>query len=284
MPMTMILVAHDLSARSDRALARALRLAHQTGRSLRLISVVDDDLPGAALARRLTEAEALLDQALVVAGARSAGIAVTRAAIAGDPAQAIPAEAHGEHAGLIVLGLHRPRPFLDALRETTMERVVRLIRLPVLLVRDAAAQDYARVLIAVSFSAACAAAVQAARMVAPAADLRAFHALHIPFVGLTGEGPGSAMDRAMTREAQAMCDEWTTRAPLPEGMAATRIDTGSFGQLMQAHIAEFRPDLLALGAHTRGGLALFALGSTTAGLIRDPPCDLLVARATPLVL
>ncbi|MEO1688792.1 MAG: universal stress protein, partial [Pseudomonadota bacterium] len=52
--MRRILVASDLSARSDRALARAAALAQAHGAALHVAHVTDDELP-AALAHPQTE-------------------------------------------------------------------------------------------------------------------------------------------------------------------------------------------------------------------------------------
>ena len=43
--MEKLLVATDLSARSDRALQRALALAHQLGATLEVIHIVSDTMP-----------------------------------------------------------------------------------------------------------------------------------------------------------------------------------------------------------------------------------------------
>ena len=278
--MASILVAADLSHRSDRALARAVRIASALRLPLRVVTAVDDDLPGAVLARLIAETETDLDRVLTGLPL-SSGLEISRAALSGDPATVIPAEAHGMGASCVVLGLHRPRPILDMLRETTMERLVRLIRRPVLMVGDPADRDYQRVLAPVSFSPACAAALRAAQMLAPQAALRSIHALHLPYVGLTGETATGPMARSLTAEAEAERASWLDRFPLPEGMMAPTIEICSFGEMLDRELTGFRPDLLALGAHTRSGLAPHALGGTAARLIRTPRCDLLIARSAP---
>ena len=280
--MPSILIATDLSHRSDRALARGVRLAAALNLPLRVVSAVDDDLPASLLARRIAETESHLDRLL--AGARvPADLTVTRAALPGDVASVIPAEAHGSGAACVVLGLHRPRALLDFFRETTLERLVRMIRRPVLLVRDTAERDYQRVLVPVSFSPACAAALAAARWLAPGAEVRSLHALHLPVVGLPGETAAGPMAIALTAEAEAERAAWIARFGLPDGIDAPVIKIGGFGEVLDRELGGFLPDLLALGAHTRSGLAPHALGGAAARLIRTPPCDVLVARAVPVI-
>lgn len=274
--MKKILVATDLSERSDRAVLRALRLAEVTGAECHALFAADDTLPQDLARTLVNEADLRLRRFLDAApggGAKAQGTAVL-----GDPVATICDKAAELGAGLVVLGLHRPRPFLDALRETTMERLVRLLPLPVLLVRDPADHEYQGVLAAVSFSPACAAALRAARRVAPSARLAAFHAILVPFGGLTGEGPGGAMARQMTREAEAAREAWARSEAVPAELAEVEMITGSLGQVFERQLRATGADLVALGAHTRSLYLASSLGSFTAELIRNPPADLLIAR------
>ncbi|MBM3615898.1 MAG: universal stress protein [Alphaproteobacteria bacterium] len=43
-------------------------------------------------------------------------------------------------------------------------------------------------------------------------------------------------------------------------------------------LAQIKPDLVVLGAHTRSGFLPNVLGSFVTDLIHSPPCDLLVSR------
>ena len=58
--MSRILVATDLSARSDRAVERAFLLAGQAGASLTILHVVDADLPSRIADRQADDARALI--------------------------------------------------------------------------------------------------------------------------------------------------------------------------------------------------------------------------------
>lgn len=273
--MKVFLAATDLSERSDRAVRRAMRLARLHKGRAHVLHVVDEALPGelAKLWRR--EAEAHLARTVAAWGGDDG---VTTRVEIGDPLAIIAREARRLEADLVVFGLHRPRPFLDALRETTVERMVRLIDRPALLVRETADHDYARVLAPVSFSAACATALSAARALAPEAEIAAVHAVYLPFAGLTLEDPGGAMDRELTAEAETERTNWCARQGLSQELCAVTPMTGSLGDVIEARIRAFKPDLIALGAHTRGRFAPHTLGSFAAGLVRSPPTDLLLAH------
>jgi nucleotide-binding universal stress UspA family protein len=269
--MKHIVVATDMSERSDRAIARALRLARETGGKCTVTSVVEDALPEDLATQLCESTHARLRAMLDAQDAPEADIRV----LVGDIVPAVLSVALECEADLLVLGLHRQRAWMDAVRQTTMERILTLAPRPVLLVRDAAAGQYERALAAVNFSPACATAVKTARRIAPDATLVGMHALHIPFSGLTG-GTDSPMANAVRREAAEQAEEWRGRYNLPIDMP--EIVTGSFDEVLQRRLRDLQPQFLAIGAHTRSTLSFHKLGNYAAELIRNPPVDLLVAR------
>ena len=275
--MQHILVASDLTARSDQALVRAVRLARQIGLPLRAITVVDADLPAAIRDRRLAEAQAWLARSLRDAG----GAAKDATAIPGDVGQAIPADALAVDAALVVLGLHRCRALRDAVRETTMERIAHQLHVPLLLARSDAVGDYARVLVPVSFTPDCAAALAAARRFAPAARLRVIHALHLPFAAPPDNRDGGPAGRALRAEAEMAAADWRASLGQTPQTDDVAIMPGSFGEVLEQELAGLDPDLMALGGHLRGAMTPLGLGATMAALIRRPPCDLLIVRHRP---
>lgn len=273
--MSCILVATDLSARSDRAVQRALRLSAKLKLPCRIVSVVDNDLPDDLIEERVTGVAQRLNR--LVESLAKAGRKVTSAVITGDPDQAILEQAEAHDASLLVVGLHRARPILDLFRDTTMVRIVRGSLRPVLLVKDRADDDYARALVPVSFSPSCAAALRMARTIAPGAELRSYHAVAIPYSGLTGEGPDSDTARALSAEAAKERDAWLATLDPAIQKAEIEIMIGGRTETMARMTAD-RPDLVAVGAHTRSGLAPNELGGFVTDLIVWPPCDVLVAR------
>lgn len=273
--MKNILVATDLSARSDRAVQRAVRLGAKLGLPCHVLSVIDDDLPGDLLTSLLKDVETRLTQ--FVNGVAAPGQRVTSGVMAGDPQEVLLAQAEALDAGLVVLGLHRRRPLLDLVRDSTMVRIVRTSRRPVLLVKDIPNHDYARVLVPVSFSPACAAAMRMAKAIAPSAEMRSFHAVPIPFAGLTGDGPGSAMAQELCVQAEKERDVWLAGLGMTEGLPEVEIISGGRSQTME-RLASARPELIAVGAHTRSGFLPNVLGSFVTDLIHTAPCDLLVTR------
>lgn len=269
--MKQIVIATDLSQRSDRALERGLALAAGLNAECTVVSIVDESLPDDLAGTLRASKEARLRQVLDTRKGTMARVDVR----IGDVVPGILGIAAELDTDLLVLGLHRPREFMDALRQTTMERIVALSQYPVLLVRDPYVGPYERVLVAVNFSRACAAAVSASARIAPGAEIARLHALHIPFSGLTG-GTNSSFAKAVRREALELAEVWKTDYALTGD--TPEIVTGSVHQILDRKLQSFAPDLLAVGAHTRSGPGLHRLGSFTAELIRNPPVDLLIAR------
>lgn len=266
-----ILVASDLSARSDRALQRGFLLARQLGARVTVVSIVDDSAP-APLARDL----AANYRAHLEATAQSMAETVpyeTRVET-GDPIARLVEIVNTAGVDLVVVGRHRQRGVLDGLRKTTVESVVSQSLTPVLLATAPVHGAYARVLAPVAFSPACRQAVTAALGVAPGATYRIFHAWMAPFEGLTG-GQTSDYARAVRRETAEQAGKWA------EGFPATlpKVDLvhDGVGPSCDREIRSFTPDLIAIGATTRS-LSFSGLGSFTAELVMAPPTDLLIAR------
>ena len=275
--MKHILAATDLSPRADRAVERAFRLAKETGAALTVLTVTDDAIPEPLASRLRPETEEHLRQ-FCDSLSQGGAIPFKTRVVAGDPPVDIPRIAGEIGANLVVLGLHRRRAFLDAFRETTLERVVRLSAPTVLLVREHADHAYERVLAAVDFSPAASAALAAARALAPKADIRAFHAVHVPFTGYTDDDPRGQSGSSFLKAAADSRRRWMDTAALPEGVDPPEIVEGALGAVLNAEIGRVKPHILAVGAHARHGLADMVLGSVARDLVRDPPADLLLAK------
>lgn len=270
-----LLVASDLSVRSDRAVARGMRLAAALKARVVLAHVVDDALPAELTGLIAREAEAMLARIAATAAAGASEPPELRVQ-AGDVVPTLLALAEEISATAIVAGLHRRRPFLDDLLETTISRLVRLSGRPTVLVRDPADGDWRRILVAVDASPAAAVAARAAARLVPGAELVGFHAVHLPFSGLTGDGAGGAAARNAIAETRDVLRGWGRQHGLEALVEATVIEIGGLGEVMTRAIARSRPDCLALGTHARGALAPRLLGSFARSVMRAPPCDLLL--------
>lgn len=275
--MDSLLVASDLSGRSDRAVARAVELARTLGAALCVIHVVDEALPESIAARVGADALDILT-ASVDAAQTGTPVAVRILSVVGDPVPAIDAAAAECNAQLVIFGIHRRRGYLDGIRETTMERLIRLIDRPSLLVTGRADASYRRILAGLDMSPASASALKLARTLAPAADVSLFHAYHIPFQGISGDMMSAERMEPYRAHAEQVLSAWMAETGLTPDLALPELIEDTPEGALFRQIELHRPDLLAIGAHSRSAINRWLVGSFAARLIRNPPCDLLIAR------
>ena len=198
--MKHILVASDLSPRSDRAVARAVALARRVGATLTVLHAVDDELPAPLFESERRQAAGLLAATLAAlpdAGGVRGGVRV----VGGLDFQAIVEAAEDEDAALIVLGTHRRNLLKDVFTGTTVERVVRNTTRPVLVARGAgpgaAPSPYVCTLAAVDLTAEAADVVRMAHRLADGQTLYLLHVIDdaaLPPLN-RADNAGDAVDR-----------------------------------------------------------------------------------------
>lgn len=279
-----ILAATDFSPRSAHVVGRAAALARVLGARLVVVHVRPPRPEGPRLARPGGRVRPLLARlGLVGRGmtaeaaaahlAAAAGGAATRL-LAGRPEQAIAAAAAEDGAALIVLGLHRERRVLDALRLTTMERIVLAAPVPVLIAHQPPARPYARVLALTDFSPGSAAALGFAARIAPGAEFHAVHALQVPLVAAVAGGEAAA-DQALV-QAELMRRAFLALPGLPPLAAPPELVPGGVHEVLDFRRRELGADLVCIGSQS--GSRPDALGHYARDLMRAPPTDLLVAK------
>ncbi len=275
--MTHILVATDLSPRSDRAVARAFRLAEAHQARLTVLHLIDGDLPERMTLPLVGEAKALLDDFCAIQPGADR-VDWTARVQTGDASEDIGVRADRDGAELIVLGLHRRRALLDAFRETTLERLVRNARCPVLLVANPADHDYERAVAAVDASPAASIALHAARRWMPGATIFSFCAVDTDLgPGLVSD-PEHIMGETDLREARRILRQWADAGGLPEGIPDPVAVEGTLGPLFLSELTTHSAQLAILGAHAKGSIVHRVLGGFTRDVVRDPPCDVLIGR------
>ena len=277
--MQTILLATDLSPRSDRAFDRALLLAQEHGARLDVLHVVDDAVP-AATAATLT-ADALTS---ITARAHDGGGTVSPMVRSGPVARTILDVAEETNADLIVMGVPRE----DSLREffvgTTVERVIRRGRRPVLVVRDRARARYANVVVGIDFSVHARHAVEFTARLAPQAGTTLVHAYDVPFKHfLTGRSRDAPLSNKEQQQIDAMLRKELDAflAALPEDVAHgdTAFVEGLVWDALRAQVRNLKADLLVVGTHGRTGVSRALLGSVAQDLLSEPPCDVLAVKA-----
>lgn len=280
--MKRILAATDLSVRSDRALQRALALADEFHAELEVVHIVDDSLPE-AIRRQHAEAAVSSMNACLASLSRDRTAKFAARVIHDQDYTGIINRAEEIGADLVVLGIHR-HAALEAFRGTTAERVVRFGGAPVLMVRDPVAGPYRRVVVPADLSLHARAALRLAARLAPQGEIHIVHATHAPFKGFLGRGTLRQIVKDEQAQFTATLKEDLDCLSAELGEEAPRIEIvlreGPVELVVRDQIALLRPDLLAIGAHSRTGVAYAILGSVAEGLLANPPTDILIGKAS----
>ncbi|MFN3232299.1 MAG: universal stress protein [Alphaproteobacteria bacterium] len=285
-PIRSILMATDLSARSDRPLERALQLADQHRARLTILHVFDENLPDqvkdsvAAAARE--DIEHHIEKA-----APPADVDITIQVVPGKDYRDILRAVAVTEADLIVMGVHRNESGLKPITGTTMERVIRKGSRAVLVVPDRVKGPYNRLMMGLDFSVYSRFALRGALGMAPGAELHAVHAFKIPFETVQ---PGREAllhahqqeDKKLTafiaEEFEAISAEAPGAVPDIESIQKV-VRHGETQAVLRAEAERITPDLMVLGTHGRVGLSRAVLGSVAEKFLNRPVCDVLVIKA-----
>lgn len=272
--LTRILVAVDLSPSSAAVIERAARLPLAADASFSLLHVLPGGIGPALVPDTAAEAEA--QRGLAAAAAQlservAAGVEVSTALVYGTPFVEIIRRARDQRAELVVIGRHGHRAFVDALIGSTAERVVRKGDVPALIVSGTPRGPYRRALVAVDLSDTSRRALELALRVidAQAGPIAVVHSWTTAAGGDPAEREGNALGDFL-----AQYGEDAARWEVVVGPGDARV-------VILGEAARRHADLLVLGTHGRSGLAHALVGSVAEAVVRNAPCDVLVARAAP---
>ena len=267
-----IIVASDLTARSDRATDRALLLAKIWAAPLVLLHVVEGEWSDAALEERAVEAlETLLES-----DASSAEIIVRR----GEVQHEIIQLAEGRSAALIVTGVARFNNVRDFILGTAVDHLVRHAPAPVLVVKRRARRPWRRILVATDFSPCSELALRAAVELFPQSSLTLWHNCHASFEAWLDKEETTVEICRQAREEMNRFVEAAGIADAARRSLDTLVSTGELLNSARQALRDGEFDLLVLGTHGRGGFAQATIGSRAADLLNDVACDVLMVRGT----
>lgn len=283
--MKRILVASDLSARSDRAVRRAIQLAGQHGALLTVVHVVDDELPDEIAQTAMAAADDMLSS-MVSRLDVPTGVGVAVKVVAGQAHLSIVDEAAACDADLIVLGIHRNESSRLPVIGSTMGRVVRESSVPLLVARRPAGDPYRRAVVGVDLSVFTEAAIAAAKFLVPDGEIELVHAYHVPFSGFLSH---SVSAEELRCEYQQDLAQLIGRQAKPVHRVAkvpkrgdSRIRTapieGEVRAVLRDRVNEIDAELLVLGSNGRSDLTRMWLGSVAEHFLVHPPCDVLVIK------
>jgi nucleotide-binding universal stress UspA family protein len=277
-----ILIATDLTDRSERALERAARLGRDgLAERFTLLHVVAAGLPQILATQQQNAAEILL--AGKIAHLPSVGVPTPASAIVrtGEVFSTIIGEAISGKADLVIVGAPSKSPYVQTIVGTTAERVIRFVERPVLLVNQPTHGPYARVLVAFDGSDGAVRGLAAALVLAPDAEFRIVHAWWPPRVSLGDSDEARCIidedNKRLRAMVQAAAKEGAaTSQPAPPRLSVDMVEDNPY--LVVSNELRW-PDLLVMGTHSKGRLAsTVSIGRLALHLLNEATCDVLTSR------
>jgi nucleotide-binding universal stress UspA family protein len=285
-PPRKILLATDLSARCDRALDRAAALAAVWQAELIAVHALEqtDDFYTASVERRLPTWRRLPDAVRAVEDQlrrdmMQAAPKVTAVVEKGEPTEVVLRVAQARACDLIVTGIARDETLARFGLGTTVDRLLRRSRVPLLVVKQRARSPYGNILVATDFSESSRCALQAAMAFFPDQKLGIFHAYDAPLAGMTNE-PARYQDE-YRKVAAGDCATFLAGAGIPEEQRRSfelLVEQGHPSDLIRQYVRDRGVDLVVLGTHGRSALLSVLMGSTAKEILSSLSCDVLVVR------
>lgn len=265
-----VLVATDLSARSDRAVERGFKLAKYFKTRLVVCHAVE---PGSSAADNRNVAENAVRQALPDPNAD-----IDIALPTGSAPQAIAGAAQDANARIIVAGIARWNSLGDYFLGNAIEHLVSNAEQPVLVVKTRAHAGYKRLLVATDFSDCSRLALKTAAGMFPDAEIHLFHAWHVPYDGWQRD---QTLADETAQEADRRMAEFLASADLPAELSdsvRTHMVHGDFGVATLSMLDAIDPDLVVLGTHGESGFIRCIIGSTALAALEFIDRDAMVVR------
>lgn len=266
-----VMVATDLSPRSDRPFERAFLLADQLGTSVLVLHVLERDKP---LSEKERERLVGLIEQEYGATAANSKIRFEHGAVS----SAIARVADERDCSVVITGIARFNSPGDYVLGTAVDHIVRRSRVPVLVVKRRPRHPYRQLIAVTDFSSCSKHALRTAAELIPDLPIRLLHVYHTSYDAfLSHDSTADYIRGEAERQMQDLLDE------LPEQLRSRiepSLEEGHLAGVIEQRIRDWDADLLVLGSHGHGALAHATIGSQAADLLEYEPCDVLVVRET----
>jgi len=300
-----ILVPIDFSASSRVALARAEEVALASGAELIVLHVGEEVGQATLKESGLVSAHVRGDQKPGVAPALAAlasqlqarGVRARAMHVEGSPRTKILDAISFEHVALVVMGTHNRQGITRLLLGSVSARVVQSSPVPVLLCRapresasgaETAGEGDGRarikrlcnIMVATDFAPGCAAALSSAFELGGKLGAKV-HLLHAypPVVTAISDGIGSIGHDALHIHARDRLRLLAQTYQASSALGQCVVVMGEPALTIVEGAEELRADLIVLGSHGRSELKRTLFGSVAESVLRDAPCEVLIARA-----
>ena len=279
-----LLLATDLSERSDRAFDRALMLARDSRGSLIVLNVVDEALPKEIRERLSQQAHDFIQEQLSaskIPGQADVQIRIVR----GRGYKTIIDQARDGDVHLVILGTHRADALIDSFVGATMDRVLRYGDRSVLVVKKKPSRLYRNILVGTDLSDASRQALEFAIRLFPEAKFTLLHTYVTPVAKSLRQNrefkkllERSRMDLA--KMAESVSEKMSKEIETSDIAVSSAFEEGVALLAITRHIENNKNDLVVVGTHGRSGWKATLLGSVTQAVLARAPCDVLAVRAS----
>lgn len=292
-PTKTYLVATDFSLPSRYAIERAVQLAEvEKARCVVVNATALDALDslaallgeGIGAARKKLEQEAAVKMAQMVGECRSGhDLDISGEVLSGAPLNCIPARAESLNADLLVLGSRGESLLQHTLLGSTASRLLRRsLKLPVLVVKQAPQRPYQRIMIATDLSPATIHSIEAARRIAPKAEIVLLHLLDLPFASKLSYADVAEKDiqfyiQIEREKCLAQLHALAGLAGLTAADYYTVVVHGHSPALIIAQEQEQHCDLIIIGKHCTLLAEELLLGSMIRHVLAESDVDVMVS-------
>jgi nucleotide-binding universal stress UspA family protein len=282
-----ILVATDFSDNATHAVRKAALLAEHHAARLTLLHVVDPAgfkplrqwfSASIDVQLKAEQARATLRQFAAEINGRH-GVPARFRVVLGESFDEILRASEG--ADLLVLGQRGRSRLKDLVTGSTAERLLRLCRRTMLIVKQPLADPYRSILVPVDFTASSQASLRLAAGLLRTANIHMFHALdstdefQMRMAGVPAaviRHRGDIVDSEFNIRMQGLA----ARAGVDSSRLSTAVRRGPAGACTLAQAEKLGADLIVVARHGASALAEFLLGSVTRRLLAESTCDLMV--------
>ena len=291
-PINRIVIATDMSPFANRAESRAAMLAQDLGsESLHLLHVIDNvalealhHLGTAPLEteQRLMESSRKQLAEIERGLSEKYGIQVTTTTLnVGRAYTEIVHYAELMDARLVVLGAHGGGVVRDLFIGSTVDKVLRKLIHPLLIVKREPEVPYQKILILVDFSEASWRATKFALNITPHAHKTALHAFEVP---LHAKLHSAGIDYQLIQfyEAEVHAQKKMKMRQFVSNLEASGIsvtgivEQGAAFDVIRKQMEILEPDLVVMGKYGQSEKEEMLLGSVIKRVIQDADCDVLV--------
>lgn len=284
-PPKKILLATDLSARSDRALDRASQLARQWGAELLIVHAIDRNAASFSEAvspppswRRSPDPVPAI-QARIKRDLREEIDQLSIYIEEGDPAQVTLDIAHREGCDLIIVGLPREELFGRMVFGRTVEQLVRKSPVSVLVVKSRPGGPYRHVLVGTDFTDESRYGLEVAARSFPQCEFTVMHAFEMRYKAFLSN---LELSRDFAAMEKTTIEEFVRNADVEDQVRSkirTVIEHGTPDLMLCRYVEEQYADLTVIGAYGRGFLFHLLVGGYTPRIVDSVPTDVLLVRA-----